>query len=267
MSAPFLSIITPVFNGVKFIGECLENVAVQKCPSIEHIVIDGGSQDGTIEIVKQFANKHSYVRLYTGNDSGQSEAMNKGLSQAKGTVVGFLNVDDYYEPDTLEKLQSIFQQLPVPSIAVANCNIVDSSGRKIGFNRPSKLSILDLVKGKEYPYNSSSYFYHKNIHSIIGNYDENEHYVMDLDFLLRALSIANVYYYDETWGNFRWMEGTKTYKDYSAGLMLKRSDALRAKYYQKFSLFSKTLLQMYKALTRITNTLKRRLTFSGNSDQ
>ena len=238
-------------------SSCLENVAGQGCKNIEHIVIDGESNDGTVEIVNLFKKHHPHVRFISGKDNGQSEAMNKGIGIASGEVIGFLNVDDFYEPGTLKRIQKIFRTLPIPSIAVANCNILDGEGNCIGVNRPVHLSFLDLIKGKEYPFNPSSYFYHKYIHELIGDYDAGDHFVMDLDFLLRAVKISNVYYYDETWGNFRWMEGAKTFEDARAGLMEDRSNSLRERYYKELSTISKLSVQSYRGKVRVLNFLKR----------
>jgi glycosyltransferase involved in cell wall biosynthesis len=94
-----ISIITPVFNGEKFIASCIKNVIGQNCPYAEHIIIDGASTDSTASIVKTFADRYPHIRWVSEKDRGQSDAMNKGIALAQGTILGFLNVDDYYEPN------------------------------------------------------------------------------------------------------------------------------------------------------------------------
>lgn len=74
-----LSIITPVFNGKRFIEFCIKNVSEQNCPDAEHIIVDGGSTDGTVEIVKSYADKYPHIRWISKKDRGQSDAMNKGM--------------------------------------------------------------------------------------------------------------------------------------------------------------------------------------------
>ena len=76
----------------------------QNCGDVEHIIIDGGSQDGTVTIIKQYAEKYPHIRWISEADQGQSDAMNKGLDMAKGNIISFLNVDDYYEPLVLNKI-------------------------------------------------------------------------------------------------------------------------------------------------------------------
>ncbi|MBU1997727.1 MAG: glycosyltransferase, partial [Candidatus Omnitrophica bacterium] len=97
MQNPKLSIITPVFQGSKYMAECIESVAQQNCDTLEHIIIDGGSTDGTVDILKEYAAKYEHIRYISEKDEGQSSAMNKGLKMAKGAIIGFLNADYYYE--------------------------------------------------------------------------------------------------------------------------------------------------------------------------
>src|SRR5690349_9456456 len=96
-----LSIVTPVFNGGCFIESCLRNVIEQACPAIEHIVVDGGSADGTVEILSEYAARFDHIHWVSERDRGQSDALNKGIRMARGTVIGWLNVDDFYEPNVL----------------------------------------------------------------------------------------------------------------------------------------------------------------------
>jgi glycosyltransferase involved in cell wall biosynthesis len=94
-----LSVITPVYNSERFIESCVRSVVEQNCPDVEHLIIDGGSTDRTMEIVKSYADLHPHIRWLSEKDKGQSDAMNKGLRLARGSLIGFLNADDFYEPD------------------------------------------------------------------------------------------------------------------------------------------------------------------------
>jgi glycosyltransferase involved in cell wall biosynthesis len=226
----WLTVITPVLNAEPYIAGCIQNVIDQKASGIEHIIMDGMSTDQTLAIARRFAGITPSIKIISEKDGSQAAAMNHGIRLAQGKVIGFLNADDYYAPDTLKRVAAIFKGLPEPSLIVGNCNVLDQSDRIIVVNRPSRLTLLDLIKGREYPWNPAAYFYHKSIHDVIGGYDEKEHYVMDLDFLLRAAPAAHVFYFDEVWGNFRWIEGTKTFNDNKAGLMQKRCDNVRDKY-------------------------------------
>lgn len=131
-----LSVITPVYNGERFIESCLRSVVEQDCQDVEHLIIDGGSTDRTVAIVKDYADRHPHIRWVSEKDKGQSDAMNKGLRLARGTLIGFLNADDFYEREALSVVLRSFQSLPEPSILIGNCNIIDDSGKLLWLNRP-----------------------------------------------------------------------------------------------------------------------------------
>lgn len=240
VNQPFvkISIITAVYNGGLFIGECIENVVAQCCESVEHIIIDGGSTDGTVDIIREYANRYKHIRWLSESDEGQSDALNKGLALAEGQIVGLLNADDYYEPQVLSSVLSYFQSLPQPSLLVGNCNVWDEKGLKRDINRPCKLKLEDLLLGfhvNPFPVNPSAYFYHASLHDIIGPYDIKEHYVLDVDFLFRAVRAANVMYLDRVLGNYRMLENTKTVKSIRSGQSSLRIERVIKRYRRYFS--------------------------------
>jgi len=215
METPKLTIITPVYNGQRFIGACLQSVIDQHCPGVEHLIMDGGSTDLTLKIIEEYSQRYEHIRLVSEKDNGQSSAMNKGISLARGRVIGFLNSDDYYQPKVLPKVLDIFMDLPAPSFLVGNCNVLNDDEKITNLNKPSRLSLTNiLIRGEvnQFPYNPSAYFYHRSLHDKIGTYDESNHHTMDIDFLLRMSKVAHIKYVDETWGNFRFIRGTKTYQ-------------------------------------------------------
>ncbi|MBC1223535.1 glycosyltransferase family 2 protein, partial [Nostoc sp. UCD120] len=197
-----ISIITPVYNGEKFIDSCLQVVIDQNCLEVEHIIVDGGSSDKTVDIIKDKANQYPHIRWISEKDKGQSDAMNKGIAMAQGEIIGVLNVDDFYEVNLLNRICEIFQTLPEPSFIVGNCNIINQKEQLIFINKPSQLRTIDLLLGRRlnddkmidasFPVNPSAYFYHKSLHQKIGLYKVEDHYSMDIDFLLKAVCSSHV---------------------------------------------------------------------------
>jgi glycosyltransferase involved in cell wall biosynthesis len=112
-----ISVITPVYNGEQFIAACIQVVIDQQCPDVEHIIIDGGSNDQTVDIIKRYAEQYSHIRWLSEKDQGQSDAMNKGITMAKGEIIAILNVDDDYEANVLNHITEIFKPLPEPSFS------------------------------------------------------------------------------------------------------------------------------------------------------
>jgi len=216
-----ISVVTPVYNGANYIESCINNVIEQQCSRIEHIIIDGASDDGTTLVIKRFADQHPHIRWISEKDRAQSDAMNKGIFLAKGDIIGVLNVDDYYEPGVLQRVTELFKTLPEPSLLIGNCNMWGNDGDLLDVNRPSRLQLTDLLIGDEarypFPVNPSAYFYHKSLHKKIGLYNVDEQYAMDIDFLLRAIPNSHVVYIDEVLGNYRLIRGTKTYEDMKTG--------------------------------------------------
>jgi glycosyltransferase involved in cell wall biosynthesis len=210
-----LSIITPVYNGERFIECCIKNVISQNCSDVEHIIVDGGSTDSTLEIIKRYARQYSHIRWISENDDGQPDALNKGIAMAQGSILGILNYDDFYEAGVFKQVIEIFKILSEPSLVVGNCNIWNHEGVLSCVNEPKKLRVTDLLLGytvNPIPANPSAYFYHASLHKKIGPYNKELHYNNDLDFILRAVQAATVKYIDKTWGNFRVLKETKTFQ-------------------------------------------------------
>ncbi len=255
-----ISIITPVFNSERFIADCMDHVIEQNCPHLEHIIVDGGSTDQTVPIIQQYADRYPHIRWISERDQGQSDAMNKGIAMATGDIIGILNVDDYYEPAVLHRVVDRFQALPEPTLLVGNCNIWDGAGHLIEVNRPQTLRLVDLVTGVNvhpYPCNPAAYFYHRSLHQITGLYAVDDHYSMDLDFILRAVQSANVVYVDETWGNYRRLEGTKTVNDMQSGQMNARVKRLLKHYRKDLTVSQKIQLALYDRWQTMQHFLSR----------
>ncbi|MGK7886164.1 MAG: glycosyltransferase family 2 protein [Crocosphaera sp.] len=233
-----ISVITPVYNGESFIESCIQVVIEQNCSDVEHIIVDGGSQDKTVEIIKQYADKYPHIRWISEADKGQSDAMNKGIKLAKGEILAILNVDDFYQPNVLNRVLDILNFLPNNSFLVGNCQVLNQNNQVQYINKPKKLHITDLLLGWEtypHPVNPSAYFYHKSLHEEIGWYDQEDHYTMDVDFLLRVVQKAQVKYVDELFGNYRCIPGTKTFTDKQKGESETRLQHLLDLYHQQLS--------------------------------
>ena len=239
-----ISVITPVYNGDRFIESCIHVVIDQACPNVEHLIIDGGSSDRTVEIIQRYAAQYSHIRWVSEKDQGQSDAMNKGISMAEGKIIAMLNVDDYYELNVLNQVLRLFQALPEPTLLVGNCHIWNDAEQLVSINCPQHLNLADLLLGqniKPFPINPSAYFYHRSLHQRIGGYAVDDHYSMDVDFIFRAVQVAHLKYVDQTWGNYRLITGTKTFTDCVSGLNALRLEQLMSKYRQQLPPWERSL--------------------------
>lgn len=259
-----ISVITPVFNGERYIEACIKAVIEQDCSDTEHVIIDGASTDRTVNIIKEYAEKYEHIRWLSEKDNGQSDGLNRGLELALGDIVTILNVDDYYEPNVLNQVIELFERLPEPSFLVGNCNVWDNDGKFRYKNKPSALGVTDLLLGWKFfphPVNPSAYFYHKKVHDIIGPYRQDMQIGQDLPFLLSVVQAANVKYVDRDWGNWPVLDGALTDQDVKAGLAKERYGQVMAECYDNLSWVKKIIVSIKRAvyvfLRKSKNKIKR----------
>ena len=244
-----LSIITPTYNPGDWLEKCILNVAENLSEEIEHLIIDGGSTDGTPERLQKFAEQYPHIRWISEKDRGQSDAMNKGLSMARGTWVGFLNADDFYEPGALKSVLSIISSNPSGlRFLTGNLNIINEKDELISVNKPARMSLPALLADIcEWPYNPAAYFYTAVIHEKIGKFPLDEHFAMDYDFILKLMTAQiPLEYHNETWGNFRLLPEAKTGMDQAANLSFQRAEVLRKKYTEQAGSLMKTQVRLLK---------------------
>jgi glycosyltransferase involved in cell wall biosynthesis len=207
-----LSIITPSYNHAAFITRTIESVLGQGYPDLEYIVVDGGSTDGTVDILKGYGDR----LIWTSEpDRGQSDAINKGLHRATGDVVAFLNSDDTYTPGALGRVGAFFTAHPETMWAYGKCRIIDERDREI--RRP--ITWYKNVLLRRYSYrkllaenfiSQPSTFWRRSLHEEIGYLNEDEHYVMDYEFWLRAGARHPAGVIDGYLANFRMYDESKS---------------------------------------------------------
>ncbi|MBK1987105.1 glycosyltransferase [Sphaerospermopsis aphanizomenoides BCCUSP55] len=187
---PKISIITPSYNQGHFLEETIRSVLLQNYPNLEYIIIDGGSTDNSIDIIKKYESWLSY--WVSEPDNGQAHAINKGLARSTGDIIAYLNSDDYYLPGTLFKIAEHFHQFPNTDLVHGICRYVNKEGEKIGeqFGNIQKLEeILDLwnVWWKKRQFVQPEVFWTRRITNKVGLFKEELNYVMDYDYWLRIL--------------------------------------------------------------------------------
>src|SRR5262249_46923914 len=127
---PRITIITPSFNQAQFFEQTIASVLDQNYPNLEYIIIDGGSQDHSVEIIRKYDHRLAY--WVSEKDRGQTHAINKGLERATGDIIAYLNSDDFYLAGTLHRVAEYFQQHPDVDLLHGRCRTVNVNGEKIG---------------------------------------------------------------------------------------------------------------------------------------
>lgn len=192
MGDPQVTVVTPSLNQAGFLRECLLSVQGQNYPNIEHIVVDGGSQDGSVDVLEEFELRHG-IKWLSEPDLGQSHALNKGLGLARGDIVGWLNADDWYLPGAIERAVRLLNEKPMLGWVHGEGYAIDRDGFVLRHRRPGDLQVDDLVLGGMLLV-QPTLFFRKTILKVAGGMAEDIHTTMDEDFCLRlALASKGAY--------------------------------------------------------------------------
>jgi len=195
---PKISIVTPSLNQGQFIEETIRSVLLQGYPNLEYIIIDGGSTDDTIHIIKKYEKWLSY--WVSEADKGQAQAINKGFRKATGEIVAWLNSDDYYEKSIMGIVANHFLSNEC-DIIYGNSNDVDSEGNFIQLIILSPFNILETFFCN--PIQQHSCFWNYGIFKDCGFLSEKYHYAFDHEFWIRCVLKKKFNYLPITFANYR----------------------------------------------------------------
>jgi glycosyltransferase involved in cell wall biosynthesis len=182
---PKISVITPSFNQGAFIEKTINSVLSQNYPNLEFIIIDGGSIDNTVEVIKKYEQHLAY--WISEPDRGQSHAINKGMSKSTGVILTWLNSDDWYLQGTLQRFAELFQQNQDVGMVVGTGRIVDLTGNEIYYKEANPEinlnSLYHWLNGGNFMQPSSAYS--RAAWELSGPIDESIHIALDLDLWLK----------------------------------------------------------------------------------
>jgi glycosyltransferase len=198
-----ISLITVCFNSESSVIDTLKSVSNQTYGNIEHIIIDGGSTDSTMELVGQYGRR--VVKSISEKDKGIYDAYNKGLSFATGEIIGFINSDDFYFSDeVIRKVMSVFED---PSIEACHANLiyVDPINTKIIKRLWSSWDFKDSDFKKGSIPAHPTVFFRRDVYERFGKFDINFKLVADHDFLLKTFYVNKIksVYIDDVWVRMR----------------------------------------------------------------
>jgi glycosyltransferase involved in cell wall biosynthesis len=175
---PLISIITVVRNGEKTLERTILSVIDQTYQSIEYIIIDGASSDGTIEIIKKYEKNIAY--WISEPDRGIYDAMNKGIAQAHGDLIGIINSDDWYEKDAINVIVQKYLVVKTVGIYCGNMRLIQNKEVRVLRNG----NIHSIIRGMVI--NHPSCFVQRDVYKMLGCFSTNYKIASDYDFLLRA---------------------------------------------------------------------------------
>lgn len=182
-----ISVVMPSYQQARFLREALDSILSQNYPHLEVVVVDGGSTDGSVDILQSYGNR---IRWISEKDRGQSDALNKGFRMASHDVLGWLNSDDLYEHEALWIAGKFFTEHPETMWAFGDCTVIDDKGREIRkwvsvykAQRLRRFSFEALLQ--ENIISQMGVFFRKNSLKQVGVLNPSFHYSMDYDLWLR----------------------------------------------------------------------------------
>ena len=210
---PTFSIVTPSFNQAAFIGRTIESVLGQGGGfDVEHWIIDGGSTDGTLDVLRRYGDRIKWV---SEPDRGQVDAINKGFRRATGSIVGWLNSDDVYEPGAFEKVAAAFERAPEARWCFGLCRVIDERDREVRRGvtayknswirrySPTRLLVCDFIS-------QPAVFIKREVFGELGFLDETLDWAFDYEYWLRIAQRHEPLIINEYLASFRWHPSSKT---------------------------------------------------------
>ena len=210
MSQIKVSVVTPSFNQVQFLEQTIQSVLNQDYPNIEYIIIDGGSTDGSVELIKKYEDKITY--WVSESDEGQGDAIVKGFDKASGDVFAYLNSDDYWNPQIVSRAVQFLTNHSAVDMVCGNRIVINTEG-KVKYYRPwfnfgLKSPFIYFLITQE------SCFWRKDIYLKVGGVDKSFKFGMDYDLFARISKAGKLDWCSSLWGYFRKHSDSKTMKEF-----------------------------------------------------
>ncbi|WP_309397964.1 glycosyltransferase family 2 protein [Cerasicoccus maritimus] len=201
---PEVSVIIPSFNQAAYLEAAIRSVLCQDYPAIECLVLDGGSKDGSCEIIKHYESALAFSRSHP--DNGQAAAVNEGASKARGKYVSFLNSDDLLVPGAIQKIVEAFERNPEVRLVHGHRILIDSHDHVAGWTSCTPFNPQHTI----YTINSETAFWRREVFEEIGGFNESLRFALDLDFFCRIYTRHPVLLINEFLGFYRFHPESKS---------------------------------------------------------
>lgn len=204
---PLVTVVTPSFNQGRFIDATIRSVLAQDYPALEYLVIDGGSTDETLAILRSYGDLLSWV---SAPDHGQADAINRGWRRGRGEILAWLNSDDLYAPGAVRAAVASLAQHPAAAGVYGDCGYIDADGQTIGAHRTAPFDYAKLLRTSYAYIPQPATFLRRAALEQVGYLDAQLTMVLDLDLWLRLGRVAPLAYVPQRWASFREHATSKT---------------------------------------------------------
>ena len=197
---PLVSIVTPSFNQAPYLEDTIRSVLEQDYPNLEYIIVDGGSTDGSVDIIRRYVDRLAW--WVSEADKGQTDALNKGFARARGEILAWLNSDDTYQPGAVAEAAAFLQSRPEVGLVYGDANFIDENGKLIGRFPAAQTDYRRLRRGYVHIPQQAAFF-RADLWRKVGPLDPSFYFAMDYDLWVRLAALAPIHYVPRTWANFR----------------------------------------------------------------
>jgi glycosyltransferase involved in cell wall biosynthesis len=204
---PLVSIVTPSYNQARFLESTIRSVLEQDYPNIEYILVDGGSSDGSAEIIRRYSDRLAW--WVSEKDRGQTDAINKGFAHAHGEILAWLNSDDIYAEHTITEAVRFLQNRPEVGLVYGDASFVDEDGHVIGHFPAAQTNYKALRRGYVHIPQQAA-FWRADLWRKVGPLDASFYFAMDYDLWVRLAGLASLQYLPRPWASFRLHSQGKT---------------------------------------------------------
>ncbi|MBV6395873.1 MAG: hypothetical protein HFACDABA_01460 [Anaerolineales bacterium] len=200
-----VSIVTPSFNQASYLEQTMRSVLDQDYSNIEYLVVDGGSTDGSVEIIKKYSSR--LASWGSEKDAGQADAINKGMARAKGGIVAWLNSDDYYLPGAVTAAVKAFDENPQALLVYADMLAVDEHSQTFNKLRYRQLSLEDVICFQII--GQPAVFMRRSAFENAGGLDLSYHFLLDHHLWIRIAAQGPILHIPQTWSAARYHPAAK----------------------------------------------------------
>jgi glycosyltransferase involved in cell wall biosynthesis len=209
---PLVSIVTPSFNQATFLEETIRSVLEQDYPRIEYIIVDGGSSDGSLEIIRSYQDE--LYNWISESDMGQTDAVNKGFDLATGEVFAWLNSDDTYLPGAVSEAVNFLQSNPHIGMVYGKAYYINENSERVALYPAGPTDQRGLRRGVN-TIPQQTMFFRSQLWKMVGPLDPSFYYAMDYDLWTRISAVTPITFHDEFMANFRLQSASKSMNEAS----------------------------------------------------